>query len=77
MAFLGPVPSELTTGDTVWRGSLTKTGSHRARRVLIEGDLPIFDAGRRNLAGWLRIGSEHRLEGAGPAVRPLPSVHRE
>jgi hypothetical protein len=37
MAFLGLVPSERTTGDTVRRGSITKTGNHRARRVLIKG----------------------------------------
>ena len=37
MAFLGLVPSERTTGDTVRRGSITKSGNHRARRVLIEG----------------------------------------
>ena len=37
MAFLGLVPSERTTGDTVRRGPITKTGNRRARRVLIEG----------------------------------------
>ena len=37
MAFLGLVPSERTSGDTVRRGSITKTGNRRARRVLIEG----------------------------------------
>ena len=37
MAFLGLVPSERTTGDTVRRGSITKTGNQRARRILIEG----------------------------------------
>jgi transposase len=37
MAFLGLVPSERTTGDTVRRGSITKTGNTRARRVLVEG----------------------------------------
>jgi len=37
MAFLGLVPSERTTGDMVRRGSITKTGNRRARRVLIEG----------------------------------------
>ena len=37
MAFLGLVPSERTAGDTVRRGSITKTGNHRARLVLIEG----------------------------------------
>jgi transposase len=37
MAFLGLVPSERTTGDTVRRGAITKSGNHRARRVLVEG----------------------------------------
>jgi transposase len=36
-ATLGLVPWERTTGDTVRRSSNTKTGNHRARRVLIEG----------------------------------------
>jgi transposase len=36
MAFLGLVPSEHTTGDMVRRGSITKTGNGRARRVLVE-----------------------------------------
>jgi transposase len=36
MAFLGLVPSERTTGDTVRRGAITKTGNGRARRVLVE-----------------------------------------
>jgi len=31
------VPSERTTGDVMRRGSITKTGNRRARRVLIEG----------------------------------------
>jgi len=37
MAFLGLVPTERTTGDTVRRGAITKSGNHRARRMLIEG----------------------------------------
>jgi transposase len=37
MTFLGLVPSKRTTGDTVRRGSITKTGNHCARQVLIEG----------------------------------------
>jgi transposase len=37
MVFLGLVPSERTTGDTVRRGSITKTGNHRARTRPIEG----------------------------------------
>ncbi|WP_018099525.1 IS110 family transposase [Sinorhizobium meliloti] len=37
MGYLGLVPSERSTGDTVRRGSITKAGNARARRVLIEG----------------------------------------
>lgn len=37
MAFLGLVPSENSTGEHVRRGSITKAGNRRARRVLIEG----------------------------------------
>lgn len=36
MAYLGLVPSESSTGDTVRRGPITKTGNHRARRILVE-----------------------------------------
>jgi transposase len=36
MAFLGAVPSEHSTGDSVWRGPITKTGNGRARKALIE-----------------------------------------
>ena len=37
MAYLGLVPAERSTGERVWRGSITKAGNTRARRVLIEG----------------------------------------
>ncbi|WP_376774955.1 transposase [Rhizobium mongolense] len=37
MGYLRLVPNERSTGDTVRRGSITKTGNARARRVLIEG----------------------------------------
>lgn len=37
MGFLGLVPSERSTGNTVRRGHITKAGNTRARRVLIEG----------------------------------------
>jgi len=36
MAYLGLVPSERSTGDTVVRGPITKAGNRRARRLLIE-----------------------------------------
>ena len=37
MAFLGLVPSERSTGETVRCAGLTLTGNRRARRVLVEG----------------------------------------
>src|SRR3954471_24039048 len=36
-AYVGLVPSERSTGEQVRRGSITKAGNPRARRVLIEG----------------------------------------
>ena len=36
MAYLGLVPSEHSTGDTIKRGPITKTGNRRARRILVE-----------------------------------------
>jgi transposase len=36
MAFLGIVPSERSTGESVVRGRITKAGNRRARRILVE-----------------------------------------
>lgn len=36
MAYLGLVPSEDSTGETIKRGPITKTGNRRARRMLVE-----------------------------------------
>ena len=36
MAYLGLVPSERSTGDSVRRGGITRTGNARVRRVLAE-----------------------------------------
>lgn len=36
MAYLGLVPSERSTGDTVRRGGITKTGNARVRRAFAE-----------------------------------------
>ena len=36
MAYLGLIPSEHSTGDTVRRGPITKAGNRRARRILVE-----------------------------------------
>ena len=37
MAYLGLVPSESSAGERVRRGSITKSGNRRTRRVLVEG----------------------------------------
>ena len=65
MAYLGLVPSERSTGDSVKRGPITKAGNRRARRVLVE-------------ASWsyrhpARIGREKRVlvEAVPPAVREV------
>jgi transposase len=36
MAYLGLVPCEDSTGEAIWRGSITKAGNRRARRILVE-----------------------------------------
>jgi transposase len=36
MGYLGLVPSEASTGDTIRRGGITKAGNRRARRILVE-----------------------------------------
>lgn len=55
MAYLGLVPSEYSTGQTVKRGGITKTGNSRVRRTLVEGT-------------WYDIGD---LVSAGRIVKPL------
>jgi transposase len=37
MAYIGLVPSEHSSGDSVRPGGITKSGNHQARRALIEG----------------------------------------
>ena len=37
MAYIGLVPSEHSSGETIRRGGITKTGNGHARRVLVEG----------------------------------------
>ena len=36
MAYLGLIPSEHSSGETVRRGGITKTGNQHVRRVLVE-----------------------------------------
>jgi transposase len=65
MAYLGLVPSEESTGDTIKRGPITKAGNRRARRMLVE-------------CSWSyqhppRVGSikQHKVAAAPPAVREI------
>src|SRR3984893_15401538 len=82
MAYLGLVPSEDSTGDTIKRGPITKSGNRRARRMLVERlELSAPAAGGQGQAGEGRGraagGSGNRLEGAVPPERALPSVDQE
>jgi Transposase IS116/IS110/IS902 family len=81
MAFLGLVPGERSTGDSVRRKGLTLAGNRRARRALIEGlDLSLSRPGQRDpqspARGIAEGGARHRPEGAGSTVRPLPPAQR-
>lgn len=65
MGYLGLVPSERSTGNTVRRGGITKTGNGRVRHMLVE-------------SAWTyrhppRIGARklYRLEAASPKVREI------
>jgi len=65
MAYLGLVPSEESTGDTIKRGPITKAGNRRARRMLVE-------------CSWSyqhppRVGAvkQHKVDAAPPAVREI------
>jgi transposase len=37
MAYFGLIPGERSSGETVRRGGITKTGNSHARRALVEG----------------------------------------
>jgi transposase len=65
MAYLGLVPSEESTGNTIKRGPITKAGNRRARRMLVE-------------CSWSyqhppRVGSvkQHKVDAAPLAVREI------
>ena len=65
MGFLGLVPSERSTGDTVKRGGLTLSGNRRARRALIEGAWSYRHPAR--VTETIRL----RLEGLPKTVREI------
>jgi transposase len=82
MAFLGLVPGERSTGDTVRRKGLTLAGNRRARRALIEAawtyryPARVSETLRARLEGLPKAVRDIRLEGAGPALCPLPPAQR-
>lgn len=65
MAFLGLVPGERSTGDTVRRSGLTLAGNRRARQVLVEAAWTYRYPAR--VSETLRA----RLEGLPKAVRDI------
>jgi transposase len=65
MAFLGLVPRERSTGDTVRRAGLTLAGNRHARRVLVEAAWSYRHPAR--VSQTLRV----RLEGLPKAVRDI------
>lgn len=82
MSFLGLVPAESSTGDTVKRKGLTLAGNRRARRTLVEArlDISLSRQGQRNTASPHRrpaeAGARYRLESTASAVHPVSSAQR-
>jgi transposase len=62
MGYLGLVPSEHSTGDTIKRGPITKTGNRRARRILVECAWSYRHPG---------IEKQKKVAAAPPAVRAI------
>ena len=80
MSYLGLVPSERSTGDSVRRGGITKAGNRRVRHMLVESAWTY----RHSTTAW-RAQALHpgeaagqdprdRLEGTDAADRPLSSA---
>src|SRR6266702_1200257 len=65
MAYLGLVPSENSTGDTVKRGPITKAGNRRARRMLVEFSWSYQHPPRVGQA------KQPKVDAAPPAVREI------
>jgi len=65
MAFIGLVPSEHSTGDTVRRGGLTLSGNRRARRVLIEA------AWSYRYPARVSVALQKRLDGVPKSAREI------
>ncbi len=65
MAYLGLVPSERSTGDTVRRGSITKAGNGRVRHMLVESAWTYRHPPR---IGKMKL---YKLEQTSPKVREI------
>jgi transposase len=65
MAYLGLVPSEHSTGDTIRRGPITKAGNRRARRMLVECAWSYQHPARVGKA------KQQKVDAAPPAVRKI------
>src|SRR5205814_5349986 len=65
MAYLGLVPSEDSTGDTIRRGPITKAGNRRARRMLVECSWSYQHPPRVGKA------KQPKVDAAPPAVRAI------
>src|SRR6266849_3962463 len=82
MGYLGLVPSESSTGDTVNRGGITKAGNGRARRILVEAAWsyrhpPRVSREKQIKVGRTEGGARDCLESANEVVRALSVTHPE
>ena len=79
MSFLGLVPAERSTGDTIRRKGLTLAGRARGARWSRPPGRSLSRPSERDesqTGGVAEAGARYRLEGAGPPMRPLPPPQR-
>ena len=80
MGYLGLVPGERSTGDTIRRGGITKAGNSRVRQMLVESapGLSASAQGRDKEAVQTGAGvtarARDRMEGAEPLDGPVPNA---
>jgi hypothetical protein len=80
MAYLGLVPGERSSGATIKRGGITKTGNGFARKMLVESAWSHRKPARIGVEMGARMPPvadpvrENRLESADPSVWSLPSI---
>ena len=81
-SFLGLVPAESSTGDTIRRKGLTLAGNRRARRALVEAawtyryPARVSETLRARLEGLPKPVRDIAWKAAGPSVRPLSPPQR-